>query len=86
MRGSCLPIEAQPYTVELFTSLAHQRPVENRIVSMLWIVGAVGIIAAIVLAMITAWRGDGKSHDLGSVSSQWVAEHRTSGQAEDRNR
>jgi hypothetical protein len=53
---------------------------------MLWIVGAVGIIAAIVLAMITAWRGDGKSHDLGSVSSQWVAEHRTSGQAEDRNR
>jgi hypothetical protein len=53
---------------------------------MLWIVGAVGVIAAIVLAMITAWRGDGKSHDLGSVSSHWVAEHRTSGQAEDRNR
>jgi hypothetical protein len=59
--------------------------VENRIVSMLWIVVGVGIIAAVGLAMLTAWRGDGKDHDLGSVSSQWVAEHRTSGQAHDRN-
>jgi hypothetical protein len=60
--------------------------VENWIVSILWIVGGVGIIAAVGLAMFTAWRGDGKDHDLGSVSAQWVSEHRTSGQAHDRHR
>jgi hypothetical protein len=58
--------------------------VENRIVSILWIVGGVGIIAAVCLVMVSTWRRDGKDHDLGSVSSHWVSEHRTSGQAHDR--
>jgi hypothetical protein len=60
--------------------------VEIQIVTILWIVGGVGLVAAVSLAMFNARRGDAKDRDLGSVSTQWVSEHRTSGQAPDRNR
>jgi hypothetical protein len=55
-------------------------------VSILWIVGGVGVIAAIVLAVFTARRGDREERDLGSVSNQWVSEHRLSGQTHDTHR
>ena len=54
--------------------------------SILWIIGGVGVIAAIGLAMFTARRGDGDDRDLGSVSNQWVSEHRLSGQTHDTHR
>ena len=54
--------------------------------SILWIVGGVAVIAAIGLAMFSAWRGDGEERDLGSVSNQWVSEHRLSGQTHDPHR
>jgi hypothetical protein len=55
-------------------------------VSILWIVGGVGVIAAIILAVLTARRGDREERDLGSVSNQWVSEHRLSGQTHDTHR
>ena len=54
--------------------------------SILWIIGGVGVIAAIGLAMFTAWRADGDDRDLGTVSNQWVSEHRLSGQTHDSQR
>jgi hypothetical protein len=68
--------------VELF-HVAPQPAVENQIVTILWIVGGVGLIVAVGLATLTARRGDGKDRDLGSVSSQWVFEHSTTGPARD---
>jgi hypothetical protein len=55
-------------------------------VSILWIVGGVGVIAAIGLALFAAWRSGDDDRDLGSVSTQWVSEHRLSGQTHDTHR
>lgn len=54
--------------------------------SILWIVGGVGLIVAIGLVVFTAWRGDSEERDLGTVSTQWVSEHRLSGQTRDPHR
>jgi len=48
---------------------------------MVWIVVGVAVVSAIV-AGITAWQRNDDHHDFGSVSHQWIAEHRF-GQADD---
>ena len=53
---------------------------------MLWIVGGVGVIAAIALALFASWRSAGEDRDLGTVSNQWVSEHNLSGQTRDTSR
>lgn len=47
----------------------------RRLVNTLLIGGAIGV-AAIILIVTSRWRPEG--HDLGVVSSQWLAEHRQS--------
>lgn len=43
---------------------------------MLWIVVGLGIAGA-VAALVTSWqRGRDQHADLGTVSHQWIAEHR----------
>jgi hypothetical protein len=46
----------------------------------LWIVGGIGVIAAVMA--IVRWYGRGRETDLGFVSQQWVAENRLSQQHE----
>jgi len=55
-------------------------------VSILWIVGGVGLAVAIGLALFTLFRADGEDRDLGTVSTQWVSEHRLGGQTRDPHR
>lgn len=43
--------------------------------STVWVIVALGIAGAIV-ALVTAWRRGDRLGDLGSVSHQWIAEHR----------
>jgi hypothetical protein len=40
-----------------------------------WVIAALGVAGAIVSLVVTRIRGDRLS-DLGTVSSQWIAEHR----------
>ena len=40
-----------------------------------WIVVGLGL-AIVVIARVTSWRRGGQPADLGSVSHQWIAEHR----------
>lgn len=54
--------------------------------SILWIVGGVGLVAAIGLALFTLFRAEGQDRDLGTVSTQWVSEHRLGGQTRDSHR
>jgi hypothetical protein len=44
-------------------------------VNAVWIVCALGV-AVITAIVMSRWRSEG--HDLGVVSSQWLAEHRQS--------
>jgi len=50
-------------------------------VNMVWIVVGVGVVSAAV-AFLSAWQRRDEHHDFGSVSHQWIAEHRF-GQADD---
>jgi hypothetical protein len=52
-------------------------------VSILWIVGAIGAVAAVCLAIFSVWGGQREDGDLGTVSNQWMSEHRLSGQSHD---
>jgi hypothetical protein len=42
----------------------------------LWVLGGL-IIAGALVALVTSWRHAGHQTDLGSVSNQWIAEHRS---------
>jgi hypothetical protein len=45
------------------------------VVSAVWIV--VGMVAVgVVIAVVAPWQRDGPQTDLGTVSSQWISEHR----------
>jgi len=43
--------------------------------SAVWVIAALGVAGAVVSLIAARIRGDRLS-DLGSVSSQWIAEHR----------
>jgi len=49
----------------------------------MWTIVGVGIVSAIIYAVVSWERRLAGPHDLGSVSDQWVAEHRAH-QAADR--
>jgi hypothetical protein len=44
-------------------------------VSAVWIVGGLAVVGA-VIALIAALQRGGPHGDLGTVSSQWISEHR----------
>jgi hypothetical protein len=44
------------------------------VVSAVWIVGGVAAVAA-VIAVIASWQRGGRT-DLGTVSTNWISEHR----------
>jgi len=52
--------------------------------SSVWVIAALGVAGAILSLVVTRIRGDRLS-DLGTVSSQWIAEHRL-GQGNDSRR
>ncbi len=41
----------------------------------LWVLGGLAIAGALV-ALVTSWRHRGHQTDLGTVSNQWISEHR----------
>ena len=43
--------------------------------SAVWIVVGLGALGA-VIALIVSWQRGGPGADLGTVSSQWISEHR----------
>ena len=43
--------------------------------SAVWIVVSLGAVGA-VIALVAAWQRGGPHADLGTVSSQWISEHR----------
>jgi hypothetical protein len=46
-------------------------------VSAVWIGVGVGLgVVAAVIALIATWQRSGPRSDLGTVSSQWISEHR----------
>jgi HAMP domain-containing protein len=45
-------------------------------VRLMWIVGGIGALVAIACLLVVAWRSEREERDLGSVSNQWVSEHR----------
>jgi hypothetical protein len=55
-------------------------------VSILWIVGGVGVLAAIAIVTFASRRSGSHDRDLGTVSNQWMSEHRLSGQTHDPHR
>jgi hypothetical protein len=44
-------------------------------VSAVWIVVGLATVG-VVIALIASWRRGGPHADLGTVSSQWISEHR----------
>ena len=52
--------------------------------SVLWIIGGLAVVGA-VIALIASWQRGGPHADLGTVSSQWISEHRL-GQNQDSRR
>lgn len=52
--------------------------------SAVWIVVGLGAVGA-VIALLASWQRGGPHSDLGTVSSQWVSEHRL-GQNQDSRR
>ena len=54
------------------------------LVSAVWIVVGLGVVGA-VIALVAAWQRGGPHGDLGTVSSQWISEHRL-GQNQDYSR
>ena len=40
-----------------------------------WLVIGLGLVGAVV-ALVTSWQRGGRTADLGTVSSHWIAEHR----------
>lgn len=56
---------------------------EKMNVSILWIVGGVGAVVAVCLAIFSVWGGQREDGDLGTLSNQWMSEHRLSGQSHD---
>jgi hypothetical protein len=45
------------------------------VVSAVWIVVGMAAVGA-VIAVVASWQRGGPQTDLGSVSSQWISEHR----------
>ena len=45
------------------------------LMSVMWIVVGLGGVGALV-ALVAAWQRGGPHADLGTVSSQWISEHR----------
>ena len=41
-----------------------------------WIVVSLGAVGAVVIALVASWQRGGPHGDLGTVSSQWISEHR----------
>ena len=54
------------------------------LVSTVWIVVGLAAVGA-VIALVASWQRGGPHADLGTVSSQWISEHR-SGQNQDSRR
>jgi hypothetical protein len=44
-------------------------------VNAVWVLVGVAVVGAII-ALIAAWQRGGPHGDLGTVSSQWISEHR----------
>jgi hypothetical protein len=44
-------------------------------VNAIWIVVGLAVVAAVV-AFVASWQRGGPHRDLGTVSSQWISEHR----------
>lgn len=53
---------------------------------LMWIVGGIGALVAIASLLVVAWRSGGEDGDLGSVSNQWVSEHRLGQSSQDSQR
>ena len=51
------------------------RSERGSLVSVVWIVVGLGCVGALI-ALVAAWQRGGPHADLGSVSSQWISEHR----------
>jgi hypothetical protein len=58
------------------TSLRSPASEMETTVHVMWIVGGIGALVAIACVVVVAWRSEGEDGDLGSVSNQWVSEHR----------
>lgn len=43
--------------------------------STIWVVAGLAVVGA-VIALVAAWQRGGPHADLGTVSSQWISEHR----------
>jgi hypothetical protein len=61
-----------------------RRPEKDSRMNAVWIVVGLGAIGA-VIALVASWQRGGPHADLGTVSSQWISEHRL-GQNQDSRR
>lgn len=59
-------------------------PEKGSLMSAVWIVIGLGAVGA-VIALVASWQRSGPHADLGTVSSQWISEHRL-GQNQDSRR
>jgi hypothetical protein len=59
------------------TGAGHDLRISGRgpLVSTVWVVVGLGAVGA-VIALVTSWQRGGPHADLGTVSSQWISEHR----------
>ena len=59
------------------TGALHELEMSERgsLVSAVWIVAGLGAVGA-VIALVASWQRGGPHPDLGTVSSQWISEHR----------
>ena len=53
-----------------------------QVLTVMWSFVGVGIAAVIIYALVSRERCLAGPHDLGSVSDQWIAEHRAHQQAD----
>ena len=73
--------------IDKFTAGAgHEPRISERgpLVNAVWIVVGLGAVGAVV-ALVASWQRGGPGADLGTVSSQWISEHRL-GQNQDSRR
>lgn len=79
VRGMRRDVERRPAPDVESLSIARAR--KGTLVTAVWIILGVGIAGALV-ALMTSWPRRDQRADLGAVSHQWIAEHR-SGQGQD---
>ena len=53
------------------------RPITQQVLTVMWSIVGLGIVAVIIYALDSREPCLAGPHDLGSVSAQWIAEHRT---------